>query len=116
MTTSQFSITRAKGVALTFGNGYTVSIQWGPGNYCANYVLKNPESRDWDAPMKQAATGQWDSPDAECAVIDPDGNFCSHPGWGGDVKGYMSADEVAVLIVQVAALPAKAGAAAEKEG
>lgn len=109
---SKFSITRAKGIGITFANGWTVSVQWGPGNYCANYVLNGPARLEWDAPEKQAAKGEcWDSPDAECAVIDPDGKFTPLPGWGDDVIGYMRADDVAKVIAWVAAQPAKASAA-----
>jgi hypothetical protein len=30
-------ITAGKGFQITFANGYTVSVQWGPGNYCDNH-------------------------------------------------------------------------------
>lgn len=32
-----FAVTGGKGVHFTFPNGYTVSMQWGPGNYGDNY-------------------------------------------------------------------------------
>jgi hypothetical protein len=109
---SKFSITRAKGVGITFANGWTVSVQWGPGNYCANYVLNGPARLAWDAPEKAAAAGNdWDSPDAECAVIGPGGEFVRAPGWNDDVNPRMSADEVAQLIAWVSTQPAKASAA-----
>jgi hypothetical protein len=31
-----FKITLGKGIHMTFANGWTVSIQWGIGNYCDN--------------------------------------------------------------------------------
>lgn len=32
-----FRITRGKGFHVSFPNGYTVSVQFGPGNYCDHY-------------------------------------------------------------------------------
>ena len=32
-----FNITSNKGFQITFENGWIVSVQWGPGNHCANY-------------------------------------------------------------------------------
>ena len=32
-----FAATENKGFQITFGNGYTISCQFGAGNYCANY-------------------------------------------------------------------------------
>ena len=34
-----FSISGNRGFQMTFENGYTVSVQFGPGNYCDNYSL-----------------------------------------------------------------------------
>jgi hypothetical protein len=33
-----FKITHKKGFHITFENDYTVSVQFGPGNYCDNVV------------------------------------------------------------------------------
>lgn len=35
--TPGFRITGKKGFHITFENGYTVSVQFGPGNYCDHY-------------------------------------------------------------------------------
>ena len=40
----KFISTNRKGFHMTFENGLTVSVQWGAGNYCDNYGL-----RDYDA-------------------------------------------------------------------
>ena len=39
--TSGFCITGAKGFHITFDNGVTVSVQFGYGNYCANYSARD---------------------------------------------------------------------------
>ncbi len=53
----------AKGFQITLANGYSVSVQWGVGNYCDNYSLAGYD--------KQAP----DSSTAETAIIKPDGSF-----------------------------------------
>ncbi len=34
-----FKITDGKGFHITFKNGWTISVQFGPGNYCDNYDM-----------------------------------------------------------------------------
>jgi hypothetical protein len=58
-------ITDHKGVQITFDNGITVSIQWGPGNYCGDYWKFNQLDK-WDAPKKSRF---WESPNAEVAIF-----------------------------------------------
>lgn len=62
-----FKITDSKGFQMTFLNGVTLSVQFGPANYCEN---KNNE--DFDAPRK---TSRWQSKNAEVAILLPNGNF-----------------------------------------
>jgi len=62
-----FSITGHKGFQMTFENGVTLSVQFGPGNYCEN---RNVD--DFKAPQK---SHRWDSKDAEVAILMPDGEF-----------------------------------------
>jgi hypothetical protein len=87
-------ITNGKGFGITFANGYTVSVQFGPGNYCQHY--NNDITSD-----NSIECGRIGSTDAECAVIAPDGELISMHGWGGDVNGWMSADDVGKLIAAV---------------
>ena len=78
-----FKITRKKGVHITFENGYTVSVQFGPGNYCENY-----DADMMDTSGESAAKG---SKTAECAVWGSDGNMIEHPMFEGDtVGGYIT--------------------------
>lgn len=61
-----FAITGHKGFQLTFENGCTISVQFGPGNYCQN------RSADFNAPMEKS---RWASVDAEVAILLPNGDF-----------------------------------------
>jgi hypothetical protein len=62
-----FYICEGKGFQMTFENGVTLSVQFGPANYCENYGVN-----DFQAPRK---TDRWKSKDAEVAILLPDGEF-----------------------------------------
>jgi hypothetical protein len=83
-----FKITEGKGFQITFANGYTVSVQWGPGNYCDNYTANFHQSE---------ICGAKGSSTAETWAWKPDGT----PLWS-DVRAYRSPDEVAQDILEVA--------------
>lgn len=96
---SQFNITQGKGFQMTFENGFTISVQWGYGNYCSN---KN-YNHDSEAERKHSIFG---ATSAEIAVWhkDSDGrNFLQIEGncWG-HVIGWLTPDEVATWITKVA--------------
>jgi len=74
----------ASGVQMTFKNGYTISIQFGFGNYCENKFCGKSESKD-----------------CEIAVFDSEDNFVQIEGMTDDVVGYCSIDEVADYIYKV---------------
>lgn len=77
----------AKGYQMTFKNGYSISVQFGPGNYCER------RNAAYDAPAKALQNNEsWRSETAEVAIFNPDGTF------DGDVQGWLSTDEVADLI------------------
>lgn len=65
-----FRITGGKGFHISFANGYTVSVQFGPGNYCDNY--RRGIGRE------DAECGEEGSRNAECAVWAADGNLIDH--------------------------------------
>lgn len=69
-----FAITGHKGIRIRFENGWTVSIQFGLGNYCEHH---DSPSRDWDAPRK---ADLWQSAEAETALISPAGKFVKYDG------------------------------------
>ena len=85
-------ITDGKGFQITFANGWTVSVQFGPGNYCDHYIGKPGFvmriGRD------EAKCGKQGSTTAECAVLSPDGEMTKLRGWGDTVKGYCTPAEV----------------------
>ena len=92
---SKFSITQSKGFQLTFENGWTVSVQWGPGNYTDSYHSSGPTN--WDAPKQ---SDSWESQSAEIAAWDSKGKW--HQFDGDTVKGYVSTNEVAKFINKIA--------------
>ena len=82
------------GFQLTFANGWTVSVQWGMGNYCENKNLH----RSLDIPSPDSCAN------AEVAAWDCNGVWFN---FGYDtVNGWQSPDEVAAFVAQVAAFPA----------
>jgi hypothetical protein len=85
-----FKITQKKGFNLTFENGYKISVQFGPGNYCTQQNAK------FDEPEK---TDYWKSGSAEIAVLDTKDKFMNLGS--DDVKGWCSANEVADYIEAV---------------
>ena len=82
-----FKITSGKGFHMTFENGYTISVQFGSGNYCDNRHLA------WDAPIEPSKT-------AEIAIWPEGGDLIEFPH-GDSVRGWCTADEVAQIISQV---------------
>lgn len=87
-----FRITRKKGFHMVFANGWTVSVQFGPGNYGGNY------DADWGECEK---TDNLESETAEIAAWDKDRNWYQFPE-DGQVKGYVKADDVLKFINEIA--------------
>jgi hypothetical protein len=94
---SKFLSCQNKGFQLTFENGWTVSVQWGPGNYCD----RQSYGATFDAPLK-GETGLWDSNSAEVAAWNSEGEWL--PFEYDTVKGWLSTDEVAAFVARVVAL------------
>jgi hypothetical protein len=92
-----FAITQHKGFRLSFENGWGVSIQFGPGNYCDPQGGRNGY-RGFDAPQK---ANVWRANSAEVAVFRPDGEFLSQITSGDDVVGYVSSNTAAILLATV---------------
>ena len=87
-----------KGFQITFNNGWTVSVQFGKGNYC--------ERRSFNDDAWMPETDEIiQSADAECAVWDANGDWMQLNN-GDDVIGWQAPDDVAALIARVAAFPA----------
>lgn len=91
---SRFS-TSGKGFRLTFENGLTISVQWGYGNYCSN------NSHKWDEQEVLVKKGFFDSITAEIAVWDADDTWLRFGNDHDQVKGWVTADQVADYITKV---------------
>jgi len=95
---SRFLTTQNKGFRMTFKNGFAISVQWGPGNYCEK------KDEDFDKPQKERF---WESCSAEIAVIDTNNNNQENSSVGmislghDTVEGWVSADQVAKVIAIV---------------
>lgn len=100
---SHLSISQNKGFQLKFANGFTVSVQFGPYNYCANRDLP-PQTFSGD----RAASSVPDSKDAEVAVFHPNGAFLLMQNVGDSVRGWVTPDDVVRLISWAASQPADA--------
>jgi hypothetical protein len=86
-----FKITGGKGFHITFENGWTVSVQFGPGNYADNYNMRIGDE-DKEAGNRGSTT-------AECAVWGADGVMVSHPLFdGGTVSNRSTPKEVLRLL------------------
>lgn len=88
-------ITDGKGFHITFDNGWTVSVQFGPANYCGNYDMEISREGDKKAGEKGSQT-------AEIAAWDKNHNWYN---FGGDkVEGHQDADNVLAFMNMIAAL------------
>jgi len=83
MTDKAMRICGNKGFQLDLPNGITVSVQWGPGNYCDS----DCSNADFDAPKGAMDSDEhWGSNTAECAAFLTDGDglqWVSVPGFTG---------------------------------
>ena len=91
-----FTINSGKGFSITFENDVTVSVQFGPANYCQHY--------DRRIGQDDSQCGAEGSRNAECAVIKRDGEFVQHPSWDYDVEGYMTPAQVLAVMNWAASL------------
>jgi hypothetical protein len=92
-----FRITSGKGFHMAFENGWTISVQFGTGNYCDNrtYELYTPE--------EDRRVGRDGSLTAEIAAWGADGERYN---FGDDtVKGWVSANEVVKWMHKFANMP-----------
>ena len=92
-----FKITQGKGFHMTFANGWTVSVQWGAGNYCPNYNARPSEGLYTESAYEamQRKLGAEGSPVAEAGWWKGSGDV--------EVSGFMTPDEVLALMVELAA-------------
>jgi hypothetical protein len=84
-----FKITASKGFHITFANGYTVSVQWGPGHLCDHYAVPTCSNLE-------RSCGGVGSGTAEVAVYSRNIMEPDYP------KGYQTANEVLAIMNEVA--------------
>jgi hypothetical protein len=95
-----FSITMNRGFQMMLPNGYIVSIQFGPVNYCDN--------RDFSTVTAVPTGVAYSCNNAETAVFHSVTDEWVRPPWdeGGDtVQGWQSPEDVVKLIAWAASLP-----------
>ena len=95
-----FRLTDGKGFHITFKNGWTISVQFGPGNYCDNYnmdIMSFRSSKDY---------GRVESFTAEIAFWGPDGEMqkFGDPSdeYRDTVKGRVTPEEVLAVMADIA--------------
>jgi hypothetical protein len=91
-----FYITHGKGFHITFPNKWTVSVQFGPANYCDNY--------NKEIGREEIASGKEGSETAEVAVLTPQHTMWEFPE-GDTVLGYKTPLEVLQLMNLIASQP-----------
>lgn len=95
-----FKITHGKGFHITFENGFTVSVQFGPGNYSDHY--------DANIGRDESRCGKEGSHLAETACWGPDKQLLEVPHSPGDtVQGYRTPGDVLELLNWAASQPTR---------
>ena len=88
---SKFQITNHKGFRMGFKNGFEISVQWGPGNYCER------KDEDFNKPQEERF---WESRTAEIAIFDSkDDSMITLSE--DNVDGWLTPDKVAKVITMV---------------
>lgn len=85
-----------QGFHMTFKNGYTISVQFGNGNYCSN-GLTPIASDDGEKIIGQCSN-------CETAILKPNGKFLKYKG--DDVQGWQTTNDVAETIAYIQTLEA----------
>lgn len=89
-----FKITDNKGFHVKFPNGWTVSVQFGRGNYGSNYHYRPTDGKRKDVPP---------SGTAEIAAWDGEGRWHTFEN-GDEVDGYKTPLQVLQFMNQIAAI------------
>lgn len=130
--TSNFASYNNSGATMTFANGYTISIRWGPGNSCSNKQMPEDQRKMlkpnddefylwYYAPRQlEKLEAGWHSRTAEVAVWTGEGEnkdwkdvsaLLSVPEitihYGSKTEGWLTTDDVAKLITTVSTIKIK---------
>jgi hypothetical protein len=100
-----FKITSHRGFHFTFENGWTVSVQFGPGNYCDHHHATLSLMDESKGPK---ALDCWESSNAEVAVWRDRAEGFLKIGECDTVVGWLDPEVVAALLNTVAELSAEA--------
>lgn len=98
--TTGFVSTMRKGFQMTFANGYTISVQWGAGNYCDNrWPADGDFSWSKDAKSKDAEIAIWKA-DNPRHFIDPQLFIDAPINSEGDdgVAGWLTPEQVTKIM------------------
>lgn len=101
-TKSLFVSCMNKGFQMTFENGWTISVQWGIGNYCSRGRINELKSDTIISDMKEQIVS---SPDCELMIWNGDDMDNVYDFGNNQVKGYCSTDEVGDWIYKVKNFP-----------
>lgn len=103
-----FASSRNEGFSLTFENGWTISVQWGPTHYSSTRDLSIPFGDQPDPTDYR----RWTARSAEVHIWDHNAPRHSD-GWElpdeARPEGWVSTDDVAAMIAETAARPATEG-------
>lgn len=94
-----FTCCENKGFHITFANNVTISVQFGPYNYCEKRGVGRKLVEGFGEIVQESPRGipNWESGNAEVAILLPDGKFyriSEHD----DVIGWQTAEDVAKWI------------------
>lgn len=92
------AIIEGSGFHMTFENGWTVSVQFRPWNYCDNKDYQQSVV-DW-----RPNPNKYSCNNAEIAAWDKDDNWYNFDN-DDTVKGYVSANQIANFIQKISAKP-----------
>lgn len=94
-------ITRNSGFVMTFQNGWTVSVQWGAGNYCQHRDAILGMTMDKMLELGRGTCLDFvESEDAEVAAWDKDNNW--HDFGSDEVYGWLKPDQVVAFLAGIA--------------
>ena len=93
-----FAITYGKGFHLTLANGWTISVQFGPGNYCEHYGSSS--MREF---CERPAPRRHESRDAEIAIWKGNGGMIDLNG--DTVAARVSPDKVVSILAVMLTAP-----------
>ena len=97
--TPGFGINQAKGFHMKFQNGWTISVQFGPGNYCNNQSTDYTKQDEPIRAMRQSGFYLCDN--AEVGIWHNSPNYKHTNGGGMEILGWQTPIQVAAHIQEV---------------